>query len=94
MAPAGEAAGVTSLSGNLSKAKEETKGFTTDSDHLQNLGMMIEAMENTLRSDIDGARELLACCFAEPPKLSCWLTDLTLPLFCGRFRLIFSPGSS
>lgn len=54
VAPEGEQAGVTSLSGNLSRAKEESKSFSSDSDHLQNLGMMIEAMENTLRSDMDG----------------------------------------
>ncbi|CAM9267782.1 unnamed protein product [Pylaiella littoralis] len=52
--PADEAAGVTSLSGNLAREKEETKSFSTDSDHLENLGVMIEAMENTLRSDVDG----------------------------------------
>lgn len=57
VAPAGDAAGSTSLSGNLSRAKEETKKFTKDSDHLENIGMMIEAMENTLRSDMDGERE-------------------------------------
>lgn len=54
VAPEGAEAGVTSLSGNLSRSKEEEKTFSTDSDHLQNLGMMIEAMENTLRSDMDG----------------------------------------
>eukprot|EP00903_Cladosiphon_okamuranus_P015631 g14434.t1 len=54
VAPEGEEAGVTSLSGNLAREKEETKSFSTDSDHLQNLGMMIEAMENTMRSDMDG----------------------------------------
>ena len=54
VAPAGEAAGVTSLSGNLSRAKEESKTFSMDSDHLENVGMMIEAMENTMRSDMDG----------------------------------------
>lgn len=54
VAPAGDDAGATSLSGNLSRAKEEMKSFATDSDHLENLGMMIEAMENTLRSDMDG----------------------------------------
>lgn len=52
--PAGEAAGSTSLSGNLAREREETRPFKTDSDHLENLGKMIEAMENTLRSDMDG----------------------------------------
>ncbi|CAB1116032.1 unnamed protein product [Ectocarpus sp. CCAP 1310/34] len=52
--PKDEAVGATSLSGNLAREKEETKTFSTDSDHLQNLGVMIEAMENTLRSDMDG----------------------------------------
>lgn len=52
--PADEAVGVTSLSGNLAREKEETKPFSKDSDHLENLGVMIEAMENTLRSDMDG----------------------------------------
>lgn len=52
--PEDEAVGATSLSGNLAREKEETKTFSTDSDHLQNLGVMIEAMENTLRSDMDG----------------------------------------
>lgn len=56
VAPEGEAAGVTSLSGNLTREKEETKSFSADSDHLQNLGVMIEAMENTTRSDMDGER--------------------------------------
>lgn len=56
VAPEDEAAGVTSLSGNLAREKEETKSFKTDSDHLQNLGVMIEAMENTIRSDMDGER--------------------------------------
>lgn len=60
VAPEGEQAGETSLSGNLSRAKEEVKAFSSDSDHVQNLGMMIEAMENTLRSDMDGkTREIL-----------------------------------
>lgn len=54
VAPEGDATGVTSLSGNLARQKEETKSFSTDSDHLQNLGEMIEAMENTIRSDMDG----------------------------------------
>lgn len=54
MAPEGDQAGSTSLSGNLSRAKEESRTFKSDSDHLQNLGMMIEAMENTIRSDVDG----------------------------------------
>lgn len=54
VAPAGDAAGVTSLSGNLSRAKEEKKSFSTENDHLENIGKMIEAMENTLRSDMDG----------------------------------------
>lgn len=58
VAPEGEQAGVTSLSGNLSRSKEEVKTFSTDSDHLQNLGTMIEAMENTLRSDMDGKKKL------------------------------------
>lgn len=57
VAPEEEEAGVTSLSGNLAREKEETKSFSTDSDHLENLGMMIEAMENTMRSDMDGKRE-------------------------------------
>lgn len=56
VAPEGTDAGVTSLSGNLAREKEETKSFSTDSDHLQNLGVMIEAMENTVRSDMDGKR--------------------------------------
>lgn len=54
VSPAGDAAGVTSLSGNLSRAKEEKKSFSTDNDHLENIGKMIEAMENTLRIDMDG----------------------------------------
>lgn len=57
VAPEDEQAGVTSLSGNLSRSKEEVKMFSTDSDHLQNLGMMIEAMENTVRSDMDGEKK-------------------------------------
>lgn len=56
LAPSDQAVGVTSLSGNLSRAKQESKTFSTDSDHLENIGMMIEAMENTLRSDMDGER--------------------------------------
>lgn len=56
VAPAGGETGSTSISGNLSRAKEETKTFNTDTDHLQNVGAMIEAMENTLRSDMDGER--------------------------------------
>ncbi|CAN0290775.1 unnamed protein product [Scytosiphon promiscuus] len=52
--PASEAAGSTSLSGNLAREREETRAFKTDSDHLENLGKMIEAMENTLRRDMDG----------------------------------------
>lgn len=55
--PADEAAGVTSLSGNLAREKEETKSFSKDSDHLENLGVMIEAMENTLRSDMDSKED-------------------------------------
>lgn len=54
VAPEGAEAGETSLSGNLTRSKEESKTFSSDSDHLQNLGVMIEAMENTLRSDMDG----------------------------------------
>ena len=58
VAPEGEDAGVTSLSGNLAREKEETKSFSADSDHLENLGKMIEAMENTMRSDMDGEERL------------------------------------
>lgn len=51
---AAAAAGATNLSGNMSSNAVQTLAFAGPSDHLVNLGRMIEKMENDIRSNIDG----------------------------------------
>ncbi|CAM9132432.1 unnamed protein product [Phaeothamnion confervicola] len=48
------AAGEASLSGNLTRSAEQTASFAAADDHLVTIGKMIEAMETSVRRDIDG----------------------------------------
>ena len=45
--------GTVKQNGSLTRQASSIMGYTTDEDHLQNLGQMIEQMENFVRSNLD-----------------------------------------
>ena len=45
--------GTVKQNGSLTRQASSIMGYTTDEDHLKNLGQMIEQMENFVRSNLD-----------------------------------------